>query len=163
MSEAPASPPFRQTWRALAVILIATLIPAAAEALLIRGSAALYAELAKPAFAPPGWVFPAVWSVLYILMGVSLWLTLRTPGRRAAVIARYAVQLAVNLAWPVLFFVLRAYGLAFLWLLLLLALITLLMDRTFRAAPSAGWLLVPYAAWVAFAGLLNFMIAQMNP
>lgn len=163
MSETPAEAPRKRTWPALAVILAATLGSAAAVALLMHGSMSVYSELSKPAFAPPGWVFPAVWTGLYILMSVALWLMLRAAGRHAVVIALYAAQLAVSLVWPVLFFTLRAYGLAFVWLLVLLALIVLLMDRAFRTAPLAGWLLTPYAAWVIFAGVLNFTIAQLNP
>lgn len=153
----------RPTWKGLALILALTLLSGAAAGFLNREGMQRYAALVKPAFAPPGWVFPVVWTLLYAAMSVSLWLALREGLPWWKLLLVYVVQLAVNLAWPFLFFTLGALGLAFWWLLLLLMLIFLLMLVTFPRSAPAGWLLVPYAAWVSFAGVLNFSIARLNP
>ena len=153
----------RPGWKGLALILALTLLLGCAAGLLNREGMQRYAALTKPDFALPGWVFPVVWTLLYASMSVSLWLALRAGRPWQKLIVLYAVQLAVNLAWPFLFFTLGALGLAFWWLLLLLVLIILLMYATFPRSTPAGWLLVPYAAWVAFAGVLNFAIARLNP
>ena len=153
----------RPGWTGLALILALTLLLGGAAGLLNRDGMQRYEAMTKPGFAPPGWVFPVVWTLLYAAMSVSLWLALRTGQPWRKLIVLYAVQLAVNLAWPFLFFTLGALGLAFWWLLLLLVLIILLMCATFPRSAPAGWLLVPYAVWVAFAGVLNFAIARLNP
>lgn len=164
MSETPAEPVRKRTWPTLVMILAATLSSAAVVAFLTHSSnAAVYSALIKPGFAPPGWAFPAIWSLLYCLMGTALWLMFCAEEHHAAVTMLYIAQLAVSLLWPVLFLTLKAYGLAFIWLLVLLALILLLMRNAFYRSTLAGWLLTPYAAWVLFSGVLNFMIAQMNP
>ena len=150
-------------WGTLAVILLVTLGGGTAVGLLTSGSMSVYGQLTKPFFAPPPWLFPVAWSLLYACMSVALWLVLRTDGAVIGTLALYFVQLAVNFIWPVIFFVQKAYGLAFWWLALLFMLIIWLIIRVFPASKAAGWLLVPYAAWVTFAGVLNFFIAKMNP
>lgn len=155
--------PLRKRWPALVVILAATLGGGAAVGLLTRSAMNVYGQIAKPSFAPPGWLFPVAWSILYIAMSVALWLAIRQdkPSRATAVL--YAVQLLVNLAWPFIFFSLQAFGLAFWWLVVLLVLVLWLMVRCFRTGPVSGWLLVPYAAWTAFAAALSFAVARLNP
>lgn len=160
MSETQARKP---GWLTLTVILLVTLGGGAAIGLLTRTSMAVYDQVTKPAFAPPPWLFPVAWSLLYAGMSVALWLVLRTPTAVIGTLVLYFVQLAVNFIWPVIFFVQQAFGLAFWWLILLLALIVWLMIRVFPVSHAAGWLLVPYSAWVAFAGVLNFFIARLNP
>ncbi|MGN1019741.1 MAG: TspO/MBR family protein, partial [Aristaeellaceae bacterium] len=122
-----------------------------------------YDTLAKPVFAPPGWVFPVAWTLLYIAMAVAIWLAMRTgsPARLRA-LTLYLVQLAVNLLWPVIFFVQQALGLAFVWLVLLWALAAILTAWLFQLRRTAGWLMVPYLAWITFAGVLNGSIARLN-
>lgn len=154
--------PFRKRWPALVLILVLTLGGGALVGLLTRDSMSVYEEILKPGFAPPSWLFPVAWTILYAAMSVSLWLTIRADQPSKATIVLYAAQLIVNLAWPFIFFTLRAFGLAFWWLILLLILVLWLMLRTFRTAPVAGWLLVPYAAWVAFAAVLSFAVSRLN-
>ena len=129
----------------------------------IHDQMGFYDALSKPAFAPPGWLFPVVWTALYIAMAVALWLGLRTgsPARTRA-LALYIVQLAVNLLWPVIFFLQQVLGLAFVWLVLLGALAAILTAWLFQLSRLAGWLMVPYLAWIAFAGVLNGCIARLN-
>lgn len=119
-----------------------------------------YASLYQPPLAPPGWVFPVVWTALYLLMGIAayqIYITNRI-GREGA-LTLYAVQLLINMVWPVLFFGFQEYWLAFLWLLLLLTLVFLTMREFWRIKPPAGGLLLPYFLWVIFAGYLNLLIA----
>jgi benzodiazapine receptor len=122
-----------------------------------------YGDLAKPAWTPPSGIFGPVWSVLYLMMGVAAWLVWRKAGPGSALaLALFGVQLALNVAWSALFFGLRSPGAAFAEIVVLWALIlaTLLAFR--RVTPVAGYLLMPYQAWVTFAAALNFAIWRMN-
>lgn len=124
-----------------------------------------YRTLDKPPFNPPGWVFGPVWTALYTLMGVAAWLVWRkgwvTPGVRAA-LGVFAVQLVLNGLWSYLFFGLRSPFAAFVELVILWAAIALTVILFFRVSGAAGWLLIPYIAWVSFAGVLNFSIWRLN-
>lgn len=123
-----------------------------------------YAGLAKPSWTPPAWIFGPVWSVLYGMMALALWLIWRRSGFATAAvpIALFMVQLVLNVLWSLLFFGLRMPGVAFaeivlLWLAILATLITF-----WRLNASAGYLLLPYLVWTAFAGALNFALWRMN-
>ncbi|MDX2016575.1 MAG: TspO/MBR family protein [Planctomycetota bacterium] len=125
-----------------------------------------YASIDKPSWTPPGGVIGAVWTVLYTLMGVSLWLLLRAarePARhtRPALVA-FGVQWFFNAIWSGLFFGLRSPGLALIWIVLLLASILVTIAAARPVSRAAAWLLVPYAAWVAFATVLNATLWWLN-
>lgn len=128
---------------------------------LLTGKAAMnrYAGMPKPPLAPPGWVFPAVWSVLYVLMGVSAWRVGRRRDRRG-VWGPYGLQLTLNCAWSPVFFHLGRPWAALGILGALEGCILWMIARFSRADRAAGRLQIPYALWVAFAGYLNFMIAK---
>lgn len=150
-------------WKTLAVLLLVTLGGGGLVGFLTRNRTDFYDTLTKPVFAPPGWLFPIAWAILYAAMAVSIWLVLRTSAKnRRMLLWLYAAQLIVNLIWPFLFFTQQALGLAFVWLVLLWSLIIILMVRSFKVSAPAGWLLAPYLAWVTFAGVLNFCIARLN-
>lgn len=121
--------------------------------------------LAKPEIMPPGWVFGLAWTILYVLMGISLAIILharRARGRKSA-IALFAVQLALNLAWSPLFFGAHRVEWAF-WLAVALVILAALTTLRFaRIRPSAGLLMLPYVAWLVFAALLTFEIHRLNP
>jgi len=123
-----------------------------------------YAELTKPSWNPPGWVFGPVWTALYAMMAVAAWLVWRRGGwptqRRA--LNLYLLQWALNALWTPLFFGLHRPGLAFAEIVVLLATILATMLAFWRARRPAGLLLIPYALWVAFAAVLNFTIWQLN-
>jgi len=122
-----------------------------------------YAGLAKPAFNPPDWVFAPVWSVLYLMIAVAGWRAWRrgsAEARRALVV--YAVQLALNLSWSFVFFGARLIGPALLVIAALLAAIVANVVLFWRVDRWAGALLVPYAAWVSFATLLNAALWRLN-
>lgn len=151
-------------WLPLVVLVGVTLGGGALIGFLIRNDMAFYDSLSRPVFAPPGWLFPVVWSILYIAMALSVWLVWRAEApHRAGLVTLYFVQLAVNLAWPVIFFTLHALGLAFWWLILLWGLVIWMMVAFFHWSKAAGWLLTPYLAWTTFAAVLSFVIARMNP
>jgi tryptophan-rich sensory protein len=124
-----------------------------------------YAGLNKPAFNPPGWVFGPVWTLLYILMGIALFLVVKNgvdtaPVRRAVLV--FAAQLLANLAWSFLFFGMHSIILGLLDILLLFFLIVATMILFRRISPVAAYLLIPSICWVTFASLLNAMIGILN-
>lgn len=123
-----------------------------------------YEGLAKPWWRPPNWLFPPAWLVLYCMIATAGWLVWRKAGFDGAGLALlvYGVQLLLNAAWSGVFFGMRRMDLAFLNIVALwLSILTLII--LFRPIdPLASWLLVPYLAWVSFAGLLNFVVWRMN-
>ncbi len=123
-----------------------------------------YPTLAKPSFNPPAWVFAPVWTTLYLMIAVSGWMVWRAYGfqRARAAFAAYGIQLVLNLAWSFLFFGAQAVGAALIEIIVLLAAIILTIVRFRPLHPGAATLLVPYAAWAAFATLLNASIWALN-
>jgi len=124
-----------------------------------------YLDLVRPSWAPPGWLFGPVWSVLYALMGVAAWLVWRARGfggaRNALLV--FLVQLAANALWTWVFFVWRQGGLAFAEILLLLALIVATIVLFWQVNRLAAVLLFPYLLWVSFASALTLSTWQLNP
>ncbi len=152
------------TWRSLSLLIAITVGLGALVGFLTQRDSTFYDSLDKPVFAPPGWVFPVAWGLLYTCMAIAMWFVLRTGSKdRFILLGLYAVQLAVNLLWPWLFFTQQALGLAFFWLILLWALAAIMLYQFFRESRVAGWLLVPYQLWLTFAAVLNFVLAQLNP
>jgi benzodiazapine receptor len=123
-----------------------------------------YAGIAKPTWNPPNWIFGPVWSCLYLMMAVSAWLVWRQAGlaRAKLPLALFAIQLALNSLWSVLFFGLHSPGMAAVEIVILWLAIVATMVAFFRCSKIAGWLLVPYLAWVSFAAVLNFTIWRLN-
>ena len=120
--------------------------------------------LTKPPLTPPSFLFPIVWTVLFILMGVGaarIFMTDPTAARNRALIV-YVVQLAVNFLWSIIFFNLQAYGFAFFWLILLWVLILTMIYLFCKIDKPAALIQIPYAIWVTFAGYLNLMIWLLN-
>lgn len=126
-------------------------------------AASFYAQLAKPAWAPPASVFGPVWTTLYVLMGVAAWLVWRTPQARRLALGLFVAQLAVNALWSWLFFAWNLGALAFADVLLLLVLIAATIAAFWRASRLAAALLVPYLLWVGFATVLTWMVWRGNP
>ena len=123
-----------------------------------------YRTLARPAIAPPNWVFGPVWSLLYLLMAVAawrVWLTAPSPLRTWG-LTLFLVQLALNLAWSLIFFRLHAIGAALAEVALLWAAIGVTTLFFGRVAPEAAWLMAPYWAWVSFATVLNAAYWRIN-
>ncbi len=123
-----------------------------------------YATLAKPWFNPPPWVFGPAWTILYVLMAVAAWRVWLRPAaasRRQALIW-FAVQLAFNGVWTPVFFGLESPRLALAVIVALLISLAVAVRRFFAVDGPAGWMLVPYLAWVGFAALLNGAIVALN-
>lgn len=124
-----------------------------------------YEGFVKPIFSPPGWVFPIVWTILYILMAIAafrIWEQGKQDQDVKKALVLYGIQLFLNFLWSIVFFRFRLYGLAFVELLILLIFILLTTFEFFRIDKVAGYLMIPYIAWVSFAGVLNFAIWILN-
>lgn len=146
--------------------VILTLVVGGLSALLTMGNMDIYDEIIKGPLAPPAIVFPIVWGILYILMGISLAQVI-VKGRQDGIytlpaIKSYVIQLAVNFFWSIIFFNLRNFLLSFVWLLFLWMLIVNMIVKFYIVNKASAWLNVPYLLWVTFAGWLNFMIYILN-
>lgn len=152
-------------WKLLLLCIAIPLGVGGLAAFLTKDSMEAFAALNQPPLSPPGWLFPVVWSVLYILMGIASYLVI-TSGAGQEEIRRalwpYGIQLIFNFLWSILFFNLSVYLFSFFWLLGLWVLIYATMVRFYRIAPRAGDLMIPYLLWVTFAGYLNFGIYLLN-
>ena len=120
-----------------------------------------YSQLARPPWGPPNWVFGPVWTVLYASMGVAAWLVWRRGGWSAAILL-FAVQLGLNAAWSFAFFGWQSPLAGLVNIVLLWIAIAATLLRFWQADRLAGWLFVPYLAWVTFAAALNFAIWRLN-
>lgn len=136
------------------------------SALLTRGNMNIYEEVSTPPLSPPSFLFPVVWTVLYILMGISAAMVYNTRtsplARRKEALTLYYVSLFFNFFWSIIFFNIRAFLFAFVWLLVLLTLIILTIVKYYKINKTAAYLQIPYAVWVTFAGYLNFGIWILN-
>lgn len=131
------------------------------------GMTTLYAEIQMPPLSPPAVIFPLVWTVLYFLMGISAAMIWAEKSPEKAVIRRralilYAASLAVNFSWCFVFFNFRAFGCAFVWILVLLALVLKTICEYRKICPRAAYWQIPYALWVAFAAYLTCGIRLLN-
>ena len=148
-------------WLGWVLLSFATAVPGS-----VSPPGAWYETLAKPEWTPPGWVFPVVWTTLYVLMGTAAWTVwsrgAREPGTRRA-LALFVLQLALNAAWTPTFFGARRIlpALVLICVLWLAILATTLEFR--RVSATAALLLVPYLAWVSIATALNYQIWRLNP
>lgn len=136
------------------------------SALITKGDMAIYEEIVKPPLAPPALLFPIAWIILYVLMGISsarIYIKRReNTGEVKDALAVYAMSLIVNFTWSIIFFTLEAFLVAFVWLLLLLALIITTVIRYKPIDKLAAFLQIPYIIWVSFAGYLNLAIFILN-
>ena len=147
-------------------IILAIIIPLAVgglSALITMNQMDLFETVAKPPLAPPRWLFPVAWTILYILMGIAsylLYIADTQEGREALVL--YGVQLFFNFFWSIIFFNLEAYWFALIWLFIMWIIILLLLIKSRKVDERAFWLLLPYFIWTTFAFYLNFGIAVIN-
>ena len=148
-------------------LLIALAIPLAAGGLgtLLSGGMDIFQTLNQPPLSPPGWFFPIVWSILYLLMGYAsyrIWTTQTEPVNARQALVFYAIQLFLNFLWPIVFFGFQWYWAAFILLLVLWVFIYLTMHFFGNIDDTAENLLIPYLLWVTFAGYLNLGVALLN-
>ena len=149
----------------LLLSIVLALAVGGVSALVTMPAMDLYRSLNQPPLAPPGWVFPVVWSILFILMGISAYLVYDSNASdrsKRVALSVYALNLVMNFLWSVLFFGFQQYLLAFLWLILLWIVILIMIILFFRIQPLAGYLQIPYLLWVTFAGYLNCAIFLLN-
>ncbi len=121
-----------------------------------------YNSLIKPSFAPPSILFPIVWSILYVLMGVSYGILDSNNLADSNINFIYYLQLIFNLLWPIIFFVFEARLFAFLWIIILDVLVIIMAVKFYKKNKIAGLLQIPYIAWSLFATYLNFSIYLLN-
>lgn len=148
------------------ISILLTLAIGGLASLLTSSNADVYHNLNRPALAPPPILFPIVWSLLYILMGIGVGqvYTLRSSAPKSAScgIKLYIIQLVMNFLWTIIFFNTQAFLFAFIWLALLWIFIILMIFKFKEVSPAAAYLQIPYILWVTFAGYLNFMIYLLN-
>ena len=146
-------------------LLICLAIPLAVGgfAALLSGGMSDYGAMVKPPLSPPGWVFPVVWSILYLLMGYASYRVLELGAEVKKPLILYGLQLIANFIWPLLFFGGGWFLLSFFWLIALWVLIFLTIRAFSKIDETAGNLLIPYILWVTFAAYLNFGIYLFNP
>lgn len=147
-------------------LLISILFPLAVglvSALITNGMRSTYSQLVRPALSPPAVVFPIVWTILSILMGISAYLISTSDSEKKAEAMRvYFVQLGFNFFWSIFFFSFGWYLLSFVWLVTLIILIVKMIRAFKDINPVAAYLQIPYLLWCLFAAYLNFMIYYLN-
>lgn len=121
-----------------------------------------YKELIKPPLSPPGYIFPIVWTILYILMGISYFIATKDNENDKELNQIYLLQLFVNLLWSVIFFVLKMYFTSFLWIILLIILVVAMIKELYNNSKISAYLQIPYLLWLLFATYLNFGIFLLN-
>lgn len=152
-------------WKTLILSVLLPLVVGGFSALLTMDGMKDFDSFVKPPLSPPGWLFPIVWTLLYVLMGIASYLVIESGASQSdkeKALGVYLLQLAFNFFWSIIFFNLGLYYFAFVWLLIMLALIIVTTVRFYRIDKRAGFLMIPYIVWVVFAGYLNLGIAYLN-
>ena len=143
------------------VFILISLAVGGLSAFLTRNNMNVFDAIQKPPLTPPAIVFPIVWTILFSLMGYgAARVYLEDPTSNG--IEVFGINLAVNFFWSSIFFNLQAYTFAFIWLLLLIAVVIVMIIKFYRVDKAAAYLQLPYLAWLLFAGYLNLYIALMN-
>ena len=144
--------------------IIYSLLPIVGGALvgLIISGYMNYGDMVKPPLSPPSYIFPIVWTILYILMGISYFIATKDKGNSKELAQIYLLQLLVNFLWPIIFFVLGMYFTAFLWIILLLILVVVMIKELLKNNKISGYLQIPYLIWLLFATYLNLGITLLN-
>ena len=151
--------------KTLGICILIPLAVGGLSALFTMGSMQDFAALKQPPLSPPGWLFPVVWTVLFVLMGIASYLVLETASgveAKKSAFKAYFLQLGFNFMWSIIFFTLGAYEVAFVWLLALLALIVITTVKFYNINRYAAIFMLPYILWVSFAGYLTAGIAILN-
>ncbi len=154
--------------RNVKLLLICLAIPLGVgglSALISRNGYKAFSQLNQPPLSPPAWLFPVVWTALYLIMGYSLYLVLTSGSGNSIIgqsVALFGLQLFFNFLWSIFFFNLSLYYFSFGWLIVLWGLIFAMVVSFYRASRTAALINIPYLIWVAFAGYLNLGIAILN-
>ena len=165
MSE--AAPDDRGIWRKAlitvpAIVIVGSLMGIVSNSGFENG---WYADLRKPGFQPPGWVFGAMWTTLYTMLGIALAAILNEPEspRRKTALSLFAAQLTLNYAWSPVFFGSQMIDFALVLIIVMLVLAVATASLFRRLRPVAGWLMLPYLAWLCIATALNYETGRLNP
>ena len=148
----------------IGIYIKSILIPVLVGALvgLITSGAMNYSMLNKPPLSPPGWLFPIVWTILYILMGVSYGILKSNNQTDEEIDYIYYLQLVINALWSIIFFVFKWRLFAFLWIILLIVAVVQMIRKFYEKNRLAGLLQIPYLIWITFAAYLNLAIYLLN-
>lgn len=155
----------KTNWKLLIICLAVPLGIGGLSALLTRGAMDEFKSLKQPPLAPPSSLFPIVWTILFLLMGYSLYLVLTSRSGNTVIgqsVTLFGIQLFFNFFWSIFFFNFKLYYFSFFWLIILWALIFTMAASFWRASKTAALINIPYLVWVAFAGYLNIGIAILN-
>lgn len=149
----------------LILSLLAPLLVGGVSAALTAKGMADYGSMSKPPLAPPAWVFPVAWTVLYLMMGLAdylVWVAETDSHCKGRVMILYWIQLAMNFMWSIVFFNLKWRLPAFIWLMVMWAIVIICACKFGKIDKRAGWLLVPYILWLTFAAYLNMGAYILN-
>ena len=165
MSISYRATPSKAGWHVLVAIVVATALAAVAGSVASLHAPEFYAQLTKPSWAPPAWVFGPVWTVLFMMMALAAWLVVKARPLEdsRSEMSLYGVQLVANALWTWLFFRWNMGAAAFAEVLVLFVLVALTARAFYRGKRLSGWLMVPYIVWVAFASVLTYTVWQLNP
>ena len=149
-------------WKDLITAVAIPLAVGGLSAWITKDGMKAFETVNQPPLTPPMWLFPVVWSILFVLMGIASYLVVMQKGEDTKALTLYAVQLIFNFFWSIWFFNLGWYLFAFLWLVALWILILATTVAFYRISKPAAWLMLPYLVWVAFAGYLNLGVWWLN-
>ncbi|MDD3221556.1 MAG: tryptophan-rich sensory protein [Clostridia bacterium] len=150
-------------FKKLILYLAIPLAIGALTAFLIRDSIPIYEGVRQPPASPPTWLFPVVWTILYILMGISSYIVgVSHSSEKAEALGLYGLQLFLNFLWPLIFFNAQNYLLAFIILVLLWYVLFKMIREFWQISPIAGKLQIPYILWSTFAAYLNLGVYLLN-
>ena len=150
----------------IAAVLLCLVVGSMGSLVTTTGSGSWYESLEKPAFTPPNWVFGPVWTTLFILMGIALYLVWQSGTERRDVqiaLAVFGIQFALNVLWSFLFFGMQSPLLGLVEIVLLWIMIAVTIVLFYQIRKIAGYLLVPYIVWVTIATALNYSVYILNP
>lgn len=150
----------------LAISILLPIAVGVVSSYLTRDAQIMFSVINKPPLSPPGWLFPVVWTILYVLMGIASYIIYQHGKDRKDVktaLSFYIVQLAFNFFWTIIFFNYESYLFAFIWLIVLWNLVLITIIKFNKISRVASYLMIPYLIWVTFAGYLNLGIYMLNP
>lgn len=150
-------------YKKLIICIAIPVVLGALSGFVTRGGMEIFKTLQKPPLSPPAIVFPIVWTILYVLMGIASYLVSESEySCKAAALRVYGLQLLFNIIWPIIFFSLKAYLFAFVWLVVLFLLVVITTVLFYSCKKWAGYLMIPYLIWLVIAGYLNLGIYLLN-
>ena len=146
-------------------LFISILIPVGLGSLVgfLTAPSNMYSDMVLPSFAPPGIVFPIVWTILYTLMGISSYIIYKSDSyEKEEALIIYGIQLVINLLWSFWFFTFKFYLFSFIWILLLIFFVVLMIKKFLSISKISGYLQIPYLLWLIFASILNLAVVFLN-